>query len=74
MRLDQLLGDVEVLEVRGPPDPAGTDIVAITATSQTVVPGSLFCCIRGRTTDGHRFAPAAVAAGAVALLVERPLD
>ncbi|HVF13844.1 MAG TPA: UDP-N-acetylmuramoyl-L-alanyl-D-glutamate--2,6-diaminopimelate ligase, partial [Acidimicrobiales bacterium] len=74
VRLDQLLGDVEVLQLRGDPDPAGTDIVAITATSQTVLPGSLFCCVQGRTTDGHRFAPAAVAAGAVALLCERPLD
>ncbi|HVF15077.1 MAG TPA: UDP-N-acetylmuramoyl-L-alanyl-D-glutamate--2,6-diaminopimelate ligase [Acidimicrobiales bacterium] len=74
MRLDQLLGDVEVLQLRGDPDPAGTDVVAITATSQTVLPGSLFCCVQGRTTDGHRFAPAAVAAGAVALLCERPLD
>src|SRR5439155_14254748 len=38
--------------------------------------GSLFCCIRGSTADGHAFAPAAVAAGAVALLVEDwvPLD
>jgi UDP-N-acetylmuramoyl-L-alanyl-D-glutamate--2,6-diaminopimelate ligase len=74
VRLDQLLGDVEVLQLRGHPDPAGTDVVAITATSQTVLPGSLFCCIQGRTTDGHRFAPAAVAGGAVALLCERPLD
>jgi UDP-N-acetylmuramoyl-L-alanyl-D-glutamate--2,6-diaminopimelate ligase len=36
----------------------------------------LFCCIRGSRADGHRFAPAAVAAGAVALLVEEwvPVD
>jgi len=74
VRLEQLLGDVEVLQLRGDPDPAGTDVVAITATSQAVRPGSLFCCIRGQSADGHRFAPAAVAAGAVALLCERPLD
>ena len=65
---------MEVSQLRGDPDPAGTDVVAITATSQTAVPGSLFCCIPGRTTDGHRFAPDAVAAGAVALLCERPVD
>ncbi|HEX7277663.1 MAG TPA: Mur ligase domain-containing protein, partial [Acidimicrobiales bacterium] len=74
MRLDQLLGDVEVLYLRGDPGPAGTDVVAVTATSQAVVPGSLFCCIRGRAADGHDFAPAAVASGAAALLCERPLD
>lgn len=39
-----------------------------------VTPGSLFACIRGATVDGHDFAAAAVEAGAVALLTERPLD
>jgi UDP-N-acetylmuramoyl-L-alanyl-D-glutamate--2,6-diaminopimelate ligase len=73
VRLDKLLGDVEVLHIRGP-DPAGTDIVAITATSQSVRPGSLFCCITGRAADGHDFAPAAVAGGAVAVLGERFVD
>jgi UDP-N-acetylmuramoyl-L-alanyl-D-glutamate--2,6-diaminopimelate ligase len=38
-----------------------------------VVPGALFCCVSGASADGHDFAPAAVAAGAVALLVERHL-
>jgi UDP-N-acetylmuramoyl-L-alanyl-D-glutamate--2,6-diaminopimelate ligase len=38
-----------------------------------VRPGSCFACIPGTRTDGHDHAPAAVAAGAVALLVERPL-
>ncbi len=74
MRLDQLLGDVAVLHLRGhPAAPAGTDVVAVTANSHDVVAGSLFCCIRGRTADGHDFAPAAVAAGAVAVLCERAL-
>ncbi|MHB8506871.1 MAG: UDP-N-acetylmuramoyl-L-alanyl-D-glutamate--2,6-diaminopimelate ligase, partial [Acidimicrobiales bacterium] len=39
-----------------------------------VVPGAVFGCVPGATVDGHAFAPAAVAAGAVALLCERPLD
>jgi UDP-N-acetylmuramoyl-L-alanyl-D-glutamate--2,6-diaminopimelate ligase len=41
---------------------------------RTAGPGSLFFCIRGAHVDGHELAPAAVAAGAVALVVERPLD
>ncbi|HSL58118.1 MAG TPA: UDP-N-acetylmuramoyl-L-alanyl-D-glutamate--2,6-diaminopimelate ligase [Acidimicrobiales bacterium] len=41
--------------------------------SRRVGPGSLFCAVPGATDDGHRHAPEAVAAGAVALLVERPL-
>ena len=36
-------------------------------------PGSLFCALRGARADGHEHAPAAVANGAVALLVEREL-
>jgi UDP-N-acetylmuramoyl-L-alanyl-D-glutamate--2,6-diaminopimelate ligase len=37
-------------------------------------PGSLFFCVPGLTADGHDFAAEAVANGAVALVVERPLD
>lgn len=33
--------------------------------------GALFCCVPGRSVDGHDFAAAAAAAGAVALVVER---
>lgn len=42
--------------------------------SRLVDSGDLFVCQRGETTDGHEFASAAVAAGAVALIVERELD
>ncbi|MBV8986510.1 MAG: UDP-N-acetylmuramoyl-L-alanyl-D-glutamate--2,6-diaminopimelate ligase, partial [Acidimicrobiia bacterium] len=71
MLLDQLLGGVEVLDVRG--DPASTDVAAVTHDSRTVVPGSLFCCVRGARADGHAFAAGAVADGAVALLDEQVL-
>jgi UDP-N-acetylmuramoyl-L-alanyl-D-glutamate--2,6-diaminopimelate ligase len=36
--------------------------------------GSLFFCIRGASADGHDFAAAALAGGAAALVVDRPLD
>jgi UDP-N-acetylmuramoyl-L-alanyl-D-glutamate--2,6-diaminopimelate ligase len=42
--------------------------------ARSVTPGSLFFCIKGATADGHDFAADAVAAGAVALIVERQLD
>lgn len=47
-----------------------------THDSRQVVAGTLFCAIPGAVTDGHDHAPAAVRAGAAALLVERwlPLD
>ena len=74
MRLDRLLGQVEVLESRG--DPATVDVAAVSHDARAVVPGSLFCCLPGITTDGHLHATDAVKAGAVALLCERllPLD
>ena len=52
---------------------AGVDVVDIAYRSERSGPGSLFCCLRGAHADGHDFAPAAVANGAVALLVEREL-
>jgi UDP-N-acetylmuramoyl-L-alanyl-D-glutamate--2,6-diaminopimelate ligase len=57
----------------GPRPPGTTEITAITHDSRAVVPGALFCCVRGQHDDGHRFAPAAVEAGAAALLVDHPL-
>jgi UDP-N-acetylmuramoyl-L-alanyl-D-glutamate--2,6-diaminopimelate ligase len=42
--------------------------------SRAVAPDSLFFCIAGDQEDGHRFAPAALAAGAGAIVVERWLE
>jgi UDP-N-acetylmuramoyl-L-alanyl-D-glutamate--2,6-diaminopimelate ligase len=50
------------------------EITSIHYDSRRVVAGSLFCCLPGSHSDGHDHAAAAVAAGAVALLVERRLD
>jgi UDP-N-acetylmuramoyl-L-alanyl-D-glutamate--2,6-diaminopimelate ligase len=68
--LHELLDSVDVLELRGDPR---TEIASVTHDSRAVGPDDLFCCVVGSTTDGHDHAPAAVAAGAAALLVERPL-
>ncbi len=55
---------------------SGVDTAAIRRVdydSRQVREGSLFVAIRGTRQDGHAFVPAAVAAGASAVLVERPL-
>jgi UDP-N-acetylmuramoyl-L-alanyl-D-glutamate--2,6-diaminopimelate ligase len=70
--MTQLLGQVEVAEIRG--DASRVEITAVDFDSRAVVPGSLFCCVPGARTDGHDHAPEAVAAGASALLCERFLD
>jgi len=66
-----MLEEVEVVELRG--DPSDTEISSIEFDSRQVGPGALFCCLPGRIGDGHDYAPEAVARGAAALLVERPL-
>jgi UDP-N-acetylmuramoyl-L-alanyl-D-glutamate--2,6-diaminopimelate ligase len=60
----------EVDDRSGDPD---VEIVAITHDSRRAIPGACFACIPGAVTDGHDHADAAIANGAVALLVERPL-
>ncbi len=58
----RLLGDDDV------------DITEVFVDSRQVTPGSMFCCIRGATSDGHDHAVEAVARGARALLVDHPLE
>ncbi|HHW06612.1 MAG TPA: UDP-N-acetylmuramoyl-L-alanyl-D-glutamate--2,6-diaminopimelate ligase [Clostridia bacterium] len=48
-------------------------IAGIQYDSRQVQPGSLFVCVPGFKTDGHLYAADAVAKGAVALVVERPV-
>jgi UDP-N-acetylmuramoyl-L-alanyl-D-glutamate--2,6-diaminopimelate ligase len=54
-------------------DPASVPLTSVTHASDRVSPGALFCCVPGRTVDGHDFAAQAVGRGAAALLVEREL-
>lgn len=42
--------------------------------SRDITPGSMFCCLAYKSVDGHDFAVQAVAAGAVAVLANRPVD
>src|ERR1700744_2329857 len=69
MRLDQVLPAAE------PSRPAGADleISGLAYDNRLAGPGTLFFCVPGFTRDGHDFAADAVARGAVALVVERPL-
>src|SRR3954447_5447177 len=53
---------------------APVEIGELAYHARDAVPGSLFFCVPGGRADGHDFAPEAVANGAVALVVERPLD
>jgi UDP-N-acetylmuramoyl-L-alanyl-D-glutamate--2,6-diaminopimelate ligase len=66
-----------VIEALAPKDVVGrapVELADLAYDAQAVRAGSLFFCVRGTRRDGHDFAADAVAAGAVALVVERPLD
>jgi len=58
--------------VPGPPH-EDVRIGSLAYDSRAVAPGALFFCVPGFRVDGHDHAPAAVAAGAAALVVEREL-
>jgi UDP-N-acetylmuramoyl-L-alanyl-D-glutamate--2,6-diaminopimelate ligase len=61
--------------ITGVPAPArDLEVTNLAYDDRDVVPGTLFFCVRGFTRDGHDFAPVALERGAVALVVERPLD
>jgi UDP-N-acetylmuramoyl-L-alanyl-D-glutamate--2,6-diaminopimelate ligase len=52
---------------------ADVEITSLAYDSRRVTPGTLFFAVPGFNFDGHDFAPEAVARGAAALVVERPL-
>jgi UDP-N-acetylmuramoyl-L-alanyl-D-glutamate--2,6-diaminopimelate ligase len=53
---------------------ADLDVRDLAYDSRHVEPGALFFCVTGARTDGHAHAGEAVEHGAVALVVERPLE
>jgi UDP-N-acetylmuramoyl-L-alanyl-D-glutamate--2,6-diaminopimelate ligase len=67
MTLRELFGDAA-------PAAPPVEVTALAYDNRRVQPGSVFFCVRGFTRDGHDFAGDAVARGAVALVVDHPLD
>jgi UDP-N-acetylmuramoyl-L-alanyl-D-glutamate--2,6-diaminopimelate ligase len=63
MTLRELLGE----------GPDGVRVTGLAFDNRAVEPGNVFFCVPGFTSDGHDFALDAVARGAAALVVQRPL-
>jgi UDP-N-acetylmuramoyl-L-alanyl-D-glutamate--2,6-diaminopimelate ligase len=61
------------IEAAAPADAAAVRVTDLAYDTRAVTPGTLFFCLRGAHADGHELAPAAAAAGAAALVTERPL-
>src|SRR3954447_1321787 len=66
MQLREVLGDAAR-------DAPPVEVTALAYDNRLVEPGTLFFCVPGFTRDGHDFAPDAIARGAAALVVQRPL-
>jgi UDP-N-acetylmuramoyl-L-alanyl-D-glutamate--2,6-diaminopimelate ligase len=70
MRLAALVAEFGEARVVGEP---AVEVESLAYDSRKVGAGTLFFCVPGEKVDGHEFGPAAVEAGAVALVVEREL-
>ena len=68
-RLSELAAGVAGSRVVG----SDQEVVAVEIDSRAVSAGELFACVPGAIVDGHMFAPAAVAQGASAVMVDREL-
>src|SRR5919199_174562 len=71
MKLERLTAALAPTSVIGR---TGVEIRDLAYDARAVAPGALFFCVPGARFDGHEFAPEAVERGAVALVVERPVD
>ena len=68
----QILRQAERIRPSSAPSPMM--VRAIEHDSRLVGPGSLYCAISGAVHDGHDFIAQAVAAGAIGVVAERPVD
>ena len=71
MELDALIGALAPGDVIGR---RSVEILGLAYDARRVRDGTLFFCVPGARVDGHDLAAEAVAAGAAALVVERPVD
>ncbi len=74
MRLDEVVATSGLADRARVVGDGSVDVVDLAYDSRKAGPGTLFFCVVGEKSDGHEFAGRVVAAGAVALVVERELD
>lgn len=70
MKLDAMLASL----LEAPAAAGDIEITSVTADSRLVAPGSLFAALPGTHVDGATFIPAALAAGAAAILTHPAAD
>ncbi|ACL69660.1 UDP-N-acetylmuramoyl-L-alanyl-D-glutamate--2,6-diaminopimelate ligase [Halothermothrix orenii] len=71
MKISELIKDITPVETRGDLD---KEIDNIVYDSRQVTDNSLFICIEGFNTDGHKYIDKAIKKGAVAVVIEKDLE
>lgn len=71
MKLSELF---EKAGIPYPPALGGTDLESIVTDSRKAAKNSLFICMRGEKTDGHRYVSEAIKNGATVIVAERVRD
>ena len=71
MRLDKLLERLEYEVVQGSDE---IEITTLINDSRKVEEGSVFVCISGAVSDGHKYIPDVAEKGAAAVVVEREVE
>ena len=72
--MKQLQDIVKTLQTPHVEGNTAVEVLDITADSRAVKAGSLFIALDGATVDGHNYVNKAVEAGAVAVLVSKPVE
>ena len=67
MKLSEILSELEIVSATADMD---TEISGVSYDSRRTEPGDLFVAVKGFSSDGHRFIPAAMGKGAAAVLCE----
>lgn len=71
MKLEKLLEHVSYELLQGSID---VEVKNVINDSRKAEEGSLFFCIKGAVSDGHKFAPDVIAKGAKVLVVQDPVE
>jgi UDP-N-acetylmuramoyl-L-alanyl-D-glutamate--2,6-diaminopimelate ligase len=71
MDIERVIAALAPVDVLGR---APVEIADLAYDARAAGPGSLYFCVPGSRADGHDFGPEAISNGAVALVVERPLE
>ncbi len=70
MKLSELLQSIDHTVLQG----GNPEITGLAYDSRKVTDGAAFVCLKGYTSDGHRYAASAVEKGAAALVISDDLD